>query len=473
VKGEREQRLAAALRVNLRRRKAQARASAEASRGGFDIEAADTGEGLTIAVRAEGETKVYTLAATDQADFASFYGEVARDFGTRQLVKTPRLPPDAPEPPWRPLLTENISEGIVAGYGDPAVVKTDRGYILVATSNDAPDAFPILFSEDLEEWRHEGFVFPQGQTPEWTAAGIKVGDFWAPEIARVGDEYWLVYTARDKSHVLSVGLAKASDPTGPWQDIGRPLLKGGTIDAHVFLDADGERYLFWKEDRNGIWPRKLAAFLRDQPQWIDRIFDSDQDRQTARFAASIVGWASTRRPIERFFLMQPFIGAAVDAWPRLRQVLGGDGTDEIRAALQTPILAQRLSEDGTQLLGKPVTVIANDLEWEGHLVEGPFLWRQDGQYWLFYAANDFTDPAYGIGVAVADHPLGPFVKQQEPLLRSARTWTAPGHPSVACGPDGTPRIFFHAFFPGTGGYNVFRALLTARLSFADGRAAIF
>ncbi len=40
------------------------------------------------------------------------------------------------------------------------------------------------------------------------------------------------------------------------------------------------------------------------------------------------------------------------------------------------------------------------------------------------------------------------------------------------GLDGEPQLFFHAFHPGTGGYNVFRALLTVRLSFGPEGAAI-
>jgi hypothetical protein len=274
--------------------------------------------------------------------------------------------------------------------------------------------------------------------------------------------------------VLGIGLAKAKSPQGPWVDLGRPLLTGGVIDGHVFVDDDGERYLFWKEDRNGIWPRKLATLLRERPELIERIFEAEQDRRTARFAAAVVPWAAPRRPIERFFLMQTFIRASVDSWKRLREVLEGCGdAAEMIDAMRTPILAQRLTEEGEGFVGAPVTVLCNDLEWEGHLVEGPFVWKQDGRYWLFYAANDFTDPAYGIGVAVADHPLGPYVKQAEPLLSSAKSWSAPGHPSIAEGPDGTPQIFFHAYFPGTGGYNVFRALLTVRLKFTQDGAAIF
>ena len=473
-KSERDQRLAAALRENLRRRKAQSRAAATDELTHFEVELADDGEGLTIAVRGGGKTKVYALPGRDQGDFFLFYAQLAEDFGTRPAENPAAIAGDSDDPPWRPLLTENVHPKILAGYGDPAVIKTADGYFLTATSNDALDAFPLLHSDDLEQWRHVGFAFAEGEAPEWVVHGQRVADFWAPEIARVGDEYWLVYTARDKAHVLGIGLAKAKSPQGPWVDLGRPLLTGGMIDGHLFVDGGGELYLFWKEDRNGIWPRKLAAFLRERPELIDSIFATEQDRRTARFAAAVVPWAAPRRPIERFFLMQTFIRAAVGSWKRLRERLESCGdAQEMIEAMRTPIMAQRLSADGESFVGLPVTVLSNDLEWEGHLVEGPFLWKQDGRYWLFYAANDFTDPAYGIGVAVADHPLGPFRKRGDPLLSSARSWSAPGHPSIAEGPDGTPQIFFHAFFPGTGGYNVFRALLTARLSFGSDGVSIF
>lgn len=439
----------------------------------FEVELADSGDGLTIAVRSGEKTKVYSLAGRDQGDFLQFYAQLADDFGTRAPEPKAAAGSNCEDPPWRPLLTTNIHPKILGGYGDPSVIRTASGYYLTATSNDALDAFPLLHSDDLEHWRHLGFVFAEGEAPDWVSHGVRTGDFWAPEIARVGEEYWLVYTARDKSHVLSLGLAKAQSPEGPWVDLGTPLLTGGVIDGDVFVDSDGATYLLWKEDRNGIWPRKLATFLRDQPKLIDAIFESEQDRRTARFAAAIVPWAAARRPIERFFLMQTFIRASVGSWSRVKAVLTACGdADEMVAAMRTPIQAQRMRADGSALVGSPTTILSNDLEWEGHLVEGPFLWKEDRRYWLFYAANDFTDPAYGIGVAVADSPLGPFVKQPEPLLKSARSWSAPGHPSVARGPDGVPHIFFHAFFPGTGGYNVFRALLTARLQFGANGVAI-
>ena len=460
----------------------------------FEVEAVADGAGTRFTVRRGAETRHYHLPGGDQRDYAVFQAELVRDWGTRPH-RIYEEPPESAgdEPEWHPLIVENLGPRILAGYGDPAVLKTDKGYYLVATSNDAPDAFPILRSADLASWTHEGFVFPEGEAPPWTASGARVGDFWAPEMVRMGDEYWVCYTAREKSNALAIGLAKSDGPTGPWRDLGRPLLSGGAvdttgfagggaptpamsggvIDSHIFVDCDGCPFLFWKKDANGIWPRPLAALLRDRPELIGRIFTTEEDRRTAAFAAAIVAWANRRRPMERFFLMQPLIEASLGSWPQLREVLEECGeAGFILEAMRTPIFAQRLAPDGASLIGEPSLVLVNDLDWEGHLIEGPWVTRQQGRYWLFYAGNDFSTPAYGIGVAVADDPLGPYVKQPGPLLKSTRTWWAPGHASVAPGLDGTPQLFFHAFFPGEGGYNAFRALLTARLRFGEAEVAL-
>jgi hypothetical protein len=196
------------------------------------------------------------------------------------------------------------------------------------------------------------------------------------------------------------------------------------------------------------------------------LFTDDADRLTAEFTAAIEPWADLRRPVERFLLVEPLMQAVLDNWAHVREVLIEiDGAEMILDAMSTPIYSQRLSTEG-HLIGQETVVLTNDQEWEGHLIEGPWVTCQQGRYWMFYAGNDFGTPAYSIGVAVADHPLGPYEKQTEPLLKSCRTWWAPGHASVAPGLDGQPQLFFHAFLPGSGGYNTFRALLTAPLVFS-------
>ena len=439
----------------------------------FKIDAVADGEATDIQVSAgDGSHRAYRIAGAEQADYTAFFNQVADDFGTRRPHVVDLVPDVQSDPRWRALLVENMSPQILCGYGDPAVLKTEVGYVLIATSNDAPDAFPMLRSDDLAEWTLEGFAFPEGHSPEWALAGVKVGDFWAPEIARVGREYWLTYTARNRDHSLSIGLAKSESPLGPWNDLGRPLITGGAIDAHLFVGAGNAPTLFWKEDRNGLWPRPLAGFLRARPKLIDEMFESTADRRTAAFAAAIQPWANGRRPIERFFLMQPFISAALANLPQVQTVLRATGQGEMLEAMRTPIYAQGLSPDGTSLMGERVQVLENDQPWEGHLIEGPWVTLQQGRYWMFYSGNDFTNPAYGIGVAVADQLMGPYVKQPGPLLRSSGEWLAPGHASVAPGLDGRPQLFFHAFHPETGGYNAFRALLTVGLNFEMDRVSL-
>jgi hypothetical protein len=434
----------------------------------FAIEPQEEGDGFTLDVSPSDGSGVrrYRVDGPEPEAFEALYDALHVDFGTRRPHHLDPLE-DYPAPPWRPLITSNLSPRILSGYGDPAVLRADDGWWLVATSNDAPDAFPILHSANLESWEPRGFVFDEGHTPAWTAAGLKVGDFWAPEIARVGDEYWLSYTARAADRTLSIGLARASHPAGPWTDNGEPLLTGTVIDSHVYADADGTPWLLWKKDSNSHWPRPLAGLLRENPDLIPRLFDNEQDRRTAAFCAAVQPFANTRRPMERFFLMQPLIRAALANWRRVKVMLEESGiAAHVIENMATPIYAQRLAAHGRGLVGDQHLLLANDLDWEGHLIEGPYLTRQDGRYYLFYAGNDFTSPSYGIGYAVADRITGPWRKAEQPLLRSHPDWSAPGHASVSVGKDGEPRLFFHAFHPGTGGYNVFRALMTVGLAFS-------
>jgi arabinan endo-1,5-alpha-L-arabinosidase len=451
----------------------------------WHIEAEPTSHGFSFTIDTGGEAFAYKVGGVTHSDYKALFEQLSHDIGTRKpraLISPDSSGSDAST--WQPLIISNLCVDTLAGYGDPAVLKTDEGYVLVATSNDTVNAFPILHSDDLVNWTHKGYVFPDGHAPPWTAHGREVGDFWAPEMGKVGDDYWLTYSARKKNNALAIGLAKSKSPFGPWEDRGEPLISqyayntfgtsdngttlqmsGGVIDSHLFIDEDQQPYLFWKRDSNGVWPRPLARLLGQRPDLIARLFDTPADRKTAAVAAAVLPFAETRRPMERFFFMQPLIEAVLDNWTHVRKVLSQEEDAAfIFEAMSTPIYAQPLSNDG-ELIGEDCIVLQNDLEWEGHLIEGPWVTKQDGRYWLFYAGNDFGTPAYGIGVAVSDHLCGPYQKQGEPLLKSTPQWWAPGHASVAPGLDDQPHLFFHAFFPNTGGYNTFRAVLTTGLAF--------
>ena len=205
---------------------------------------------------------------------------------------------------------------------------------------------------------------PRGQAPGWTARAATSAISGRRKWRKVGDEYWLCYTARRPTiRWRSASPGRRARPGRgatsaircspaarqhhrPRRRSDRPLQSGGVIDAHIFVDGDGERYLFWKLDTNGIWLRPLASLLRERPELIDRLFESEADRRTAAFAAAIVPWANQRRPMERFFLMQPLIEAVLDNWPRVRGSSSVGRAGAILEAMRTPIHAQRLAADG-------------------------------------------------------------------------------------------------------------------------------
>jgi GH43 family beta-xylosidase len=114
----------------------------------------------------------------------------------------------------------------------------------------------------------------------------------------------------------------------------------------------------------------------------------------------------------------------------------------------TPIRAQTLTADGTALTGAPVTLITNDLAWEGAVVEAPWVVSQGGSYYLFYSGNAYSNGTYAVGVARASAPLGPYQKLGAPILVTDAAWVGPGHCSVVDAPSGDTVIVFHAWAPG-------------------------
>lgn len=134
----------------------------------------------------------------------------------------------------------------------------------------------------------------------------------------------------------------------------------------------------------------------------------------------------------------------------------------------TPIHGQELAPDGLSLVGVRKTLITNDQGWEGNLVEGPWLIDHGGKYYLFYSANAYASPNYAIGVARADAPLGPYVKNPQPILTSAGHWAGPGHGSVLTTPKGETWHIYHSWISGQIGGGPGRLPLVDRIFWENG-----
>lgn len=107
---------------------------------------------------------------------------------------------------------------------------------------------------------------------------------------------------------------------------------------------------------------------------------------------------------------------------------------------ESHVYGVQLSQDLLSTVGEPVMLTRPDASWEHsgdtfRWNEGPAVLKHDGKYYLFYSANYFGAKEYSVGVAVADHPLGPYTKQSNaPILSYVETPEAvivsgPGHNS--------------------------------------------
>lgn len=135
---------------------------------------------------------------------------------------------------------------------------------------------------------------------------------------------------------------------------------------------------------------------------------------------------------------------------------------------RTIIYGQELTADGVHVTGGRHRLIQNTLAWEGDVVEAPWVEHRGNYYYLFYSGFRYCNDTYGVGVARARSPLGPFHKRSAPILHSNSRWIGPGHNSVVSA-AGHDFIVYHAWSGahscGEGGD---RELLVDRISWHGG-----
>src|SRR6266545_2474959 len=182
-------------------------------------------------------------------------------------------------------------------YPDPSLIRLGKDYWATATSSEWGPQFPILSSPDLVNWKIVGAIFPK--RPAWA-----VGNFWAPEISEYQGRYFVYYVGRKKDGPLSVAVASADKPEGPYTDHG-PLVSqdAGSIDPMAVTDEKGERCLVWKEDGNSrklptvIWAQTLsddgASLVGERKELI---------RNDAPWEGAVVEGPFVLRRGERFYL---------------------------------------------------------------------------------------------------------------------------------------------------------------------------
>jgi beta-xylosidase len=106
---------------------------------------------------------------------------------------------------------------------------------------DSMDGYHVFSSSDLVNWTDHGEVL-HSRDVDW---GIERGGWmWAPGAARKDGKYYLYYPHKDKKENWRIGVAVADAPQGPFKDIGHPIEGIGGIDPKIFIDDDGQAYIY-------------------------------------------------------------------------------------------------------------------------------------------------------------------------------------------------------------------------------------
>lgn len=134
---------------------------------------------------------------------------------------------------------------LLSNIPDPFVLKASDGKFYAYGTTDPQIGYRVYISEDMVNWKSGGLVYKNSR--QWQS-----GDFWAPEVYEYNEKYYLFYTAREQNTgSLKLGVAVADSPSGEFMDLlDTPAFDYGfaMIDAHVFFDEDGRKYLYYSKD---------------------------------------------------------------------------------------------------------------------------------------------------------------------------------------------------------------------------------
>lgn len=131
---------------------------------------------------------------------------------------------------------------------DPAPMVHD-GKLFLYTSHDEDASTWFVMNEwklysttDMVNWTDHGAVLSY-ETFSWAK-----GDAWAMQCVERDGKFYAYVPVTMKSGGGAIGVAVADSPYGPFHDpLGKPLAqsKRGDIDPTVFIDDDGQAYLYW------------------------------------------------------------------------------------------------------------------------------------------------------------------------------------------------------------------------------------
>ncbi|MCA1849544.1 MAG: family 43 glycosylhydrolase, partial [Acidobacteria bacterium] len=263
---------------------------------------------------------------------------------------------------------------------------------------------------------------------------VAAGDYPDPSVIRVGQDYWA--TATTSEWAPEFPILHSRDLVN-WETVGavferRPDWSVGSYWAPEISQYRGRFYVYYVARKKDKGPLCVAVATAGRPQGPY----TDHGPLVCQEVGSIDGFPVTDENGRRYLL-----------WKE-------DGNS---VSKPTPIWAQRLSADGTRLVGQRREILRNTEAWERHasrpygdLIEGPAVVRRNGWFYIFYSGNFCCarECNYMVGVARSRKLLGPWEKNpKNPILAGNENWKCPGHGTLVTDPQGRDWLMYHAMHP--------------------------
>lgn len=131
---------------------------------------------------------------------------------------------------------------------DPApYVVNDTIWLFADHDEDAASSFFLMkewrlySSTDVVNWQDWGTIASLSATFKWASDRA-----WAPQTIQRNGKFYMYCPVQMSSGAMAIGVATSNVITGPYVDaLGKPLVSNNNIDPTVFIDDDGQAYLYW------------------------------------------------------------------------------------------------------------------------------------------------------------------------------------------------------------------------------------
>ena len=242
---------------------------------------------------------------------------------------------------------------------DPQVYVEDGTYYIVGTDDSSGCKYiPCYYTKDFVNYEKKNIYNPASFSGRWENNTNPT--IYAPEMYKVGNKYYLYYSAVESSsgHRRN-SVVWADTPLGPYQPIvtesvdglHNPLFKhdetSAVLDSSLFIDDDGKMYMYysWSRGDQSVWGVRLTSPY--EADWSTRKLIVKAGRLTNESSEDVLEWEYAYR----------------------------DGYNAI--------------------------------------AEGPFMLKSNGKYYITYSINGCWNKYYDVCYAVSDSPLGLFTKPYE------------------------------------------------------------